>query len=66
MSAYRAQPLPIHFGEMREWLDRNNHPLVRFETETDGDSITIKVQFDGEDLAEGFRHTFRGSYGDQA
>jgi hypothetical protein len=35
-------------GKMREWLDRNGRPLVRFETETDGDSILINVQFDGD------------------
>jgi hypothetical protein len=53
-------------GKMREWLDRNGRPLVRFETETDGASILINVQFEGEDLAEGFRQAFRASYGDQA
>jgi hypothetical protein len=52
-------------GKMREWLDRQNRPFVRFETEADGDTINIKVQFDGDDLAEGFRQAFRGSYGDQ-
>ena len=51
-------------GEMREWLDRHNRPLVRFETEADGDTITVKVQFDDDDLAELFRQAFRGSYAD--
>ena len=49
-------------GEMREWLDRNNRPLVRFETEADGDAITAKVEFDASDLAEQFRQAFRCSY----
>jgi hypothetical protein len=49
-------------GEMREWLDRQNRPLVRFETASDGNTITIKVQFDDDDLAELFRQEFRGSY----
>jgi hypothetical protein len=51
-------------GEMRQWLDRHNRPLVRFETEADGDTITVKVQFDADDLAELFREAFQGSYGD--
>jgi hypothetical protein len=43
---------------VREWLDRNNRPLVRFETETDDDTILIKVQFDDDALAEAFRKAF--------
>jgi hypothetical protein len=43
---------------VREWLDRNNRPLVRFETETDDDTILIKVQFDDDALAEAFRKEF--------
>jgi hypothetical protein len=39
-------------GEMRQWLDRHNRPLVRFDTEADGGTITIKVQFDSDDLPE--------------
>jgi hypothetical protein len=50
-------------GEMREWLDSNNRPLVRFETKGDSASIEIKVHFDSDDLAELFRRDFRGSYG---
>jgi hypothetical protein len=50
-------------GEMREWLDRHKHSLVRFETAADGDTLTVKIQFDGDDLAELFRHAFQGSYG---
>lgn len=46
-------------GEMRQWLDRHNRPLVRFETEGDSDSIIIKTQFDTDDLAELFRKIFR-------
>ena len=49
-------------GKMREWLDRNDCRLVRFETEADADTITIKVQFDGDDLAEAFRQAFQGTY----
>jgi hypothetical protein len=48
-------------GEMREWLDGQNHPLVRFETEADTD-IIMKVQFDSDGLAELFRQAFQGSY----
>ena len=33
-----------NLGEMREWLDRQNRPLVRFETEADGATISISVQ----------------------
>jgi hypothetical protein len=39
-------------GELRESLDRHKRPLVRFETEWDGDTIIISVQFDSDDLAE--------------
>jgi hypothetical protein len=49
-------------GEMREWLDRHKHPLVSFETAADGDTLTIKIPFDGDDFAEQFRHAFQGSY----
>ena len=50
-------------GAIREWLDLNSRPLVRFETDTKGDSIAIKVRFDADDLAETFRQSFGGSYG---
>lgn len=53
-------------GEMREWLDRQHRPLVRFETESDSDGIIIKTEFDTDDLAELFRQDFEGSYNDQA
>ena len=53
-------------GEMREWLDGHNRPLVRFETEGESDGIIIKTQFDADDLAELFRQDFQGSYDDQA
>ena len=49
-------------GEMREWLDDQNRPLVRFETEADADMIIMKVQFDGDGLAELFRQAFQGLY----
>jgi hypothetical protein len=53
---------PEMLGAMREWLDRNSHPLVRFETEANGDIVKIKVRFDEDDLAEGFRQSFNGCY----
>jgi hypothetical protein len=53
---------PEMLGAMREWLDRNSRPLVRFETEANGDIVTIKVRFDEDDLAEGFRQSFKGGY----
>ncbi|TMJ88046.1 MAG: hypothetical protein E6G79_03180 [Alphaproteobacteria bacterium] len=53
---------PEMLGAMREWLDRNNRPLVRFETETNGDIVVIKIRFDADDLAEGFRQSFKGCY----
>ena len=48
MCAYRAPISTDDLGEMREWLDRNSHPLVRFETEASGDIVTIKVRFDAD------------------
>ena len=54
---------PETLGAMREWLDRNDRPIVRFETERDdAGAITIKIQFEANDLAEQFRQSFRGSY----
>ena len=50
---------------MREWLDRNNCWLERFETEAgDGGSVIVKAQFADDDLAELFRREFEGNYGD--
>ena len=43
---------------VREWLDRHNRPLVRFETETDDGTILIKIQFDDDALAEAFQQEF--------
>jgi len=48
-------------GEMREWLDSQNSPIVRFETASDGAMITITVEFDADELAELFRQAFSGS-----
>ena len=48
---------------MRDWLERNNRPLVRFETETDADTILIKVQFDDDAMAEAFRRSLIASDG---
>ena len=54
---------PETLGAMREWLDQNDRPIVRFETERDdAGAITIKIQFEANDLAEQFRQSFRGSY----
>jgi len=53
---------PKTLGAMRVWLDQNGRPLVRFATEADGDTMLIKVQFDGDELAESFRQSFGGSY----
>jgi len=51
------------YGSGRERIkNRHNRPLVRFESEAVGDTITIKVQFDSDDLAELFRQAFSGSY----
>jgi hypothetical protein len=47
-------------GAMREWLDRNDRRLSHFETEADGDIVTIKVQLDSDASAELFRQAFRG------
>jgi len=50
-------------GDMRQWLDRNDWaPVAGFQTERNGDSIQIKVQFNDNALAERFRLAFRGSY----
>ena len=49
-------------GAMRDWLDRNGRPLVRFETASDGDAISVKVQFEDDALAEAFRQHFEGEY----
>jgi len=62
----RVDFCPKSLGEMRQWPDRHNRPLVRFETEADGDTITVKVQFEADDLAELFRQAFQGSYDGQS
>ena len=50
-------------GEMRQWLDNHNEPGVRFETETDSDGmISMKIEFETNELAEQFRQSFGGSY----
>ena len=49
---------------MREWVDRYNCWLERFETEAgEGGSIVIKARFTEDDLAELFRREFEGIYG---
>ena len=54
---------PRMLADIREWFDRNDRPLVRFETEPEeGTAITIKVQFEANDLAEQFRQSFDGFY----
>ena len=59
----------VDFGKilsaMREWLDRRNCRIERFETEGGEDgSITVKAEFDDDLLAEKFRREFQGNYGD--
>jgi hypothetical protein len=50
---------------MREWLDRNNRRVERFETEAGEDGgIIVKVQFADALAAELFRLEFQGNYGD--
>ena len=46
-----------NLGAMRDWLDRNNRPLVRFETTSDG---VMKLHFDDDALGESFRVAFGG------
>jgi len=53
---------PNILGAMRQWLDSHKRPLVRFETEGEDGAITIKVQFDANELAEEFRQSFQGWY----
>ena len=55
---------PEILGDMRQWLDKNNRPIVRFETERgdERENIRIKVQFEANDLAEAFRQSFGGYY----
>ncbi|MBV9018703.1 MAG: hypothetical protein JO058_23895 [Alphaproteobacteria bacterium] len=53
---------PEILAAMREWLDRHERPLVRFETRTDGDLITMKIHLNSDDLAELFRQSFHGAY----
>lgn len=53
---------PNILGAMRQWLDSHKRPLVRFEAEGEDGAITIKVQFDANELAEEFRQSFQGWY----
>jgi hypothetical protein len=48
-------------GAMRDWLDRNNRPLVRFETTSDGENVVVKLHFDDDALGEAFQAAFGGS-----
>ena len=48
-------------GAMRGWLDRNNRPLVRFDTTSDGDNIVMKLHFDDDALGEAFQAAFDGT-----
>jgi hypothetical protein len=48
---------------MRQWPDGHNRPRVRFATETDSDGmISMKIEFETNELAEQFRQSFGGSY----
>lgn len=53
---------PKILAAMREWLDHHERPLVRFETKTDGDLITMQIHLNSDDLAELFRQSFHGAY----
>jgi hypothetical protein len=69
MSVVHVRVSRIDFGKilsaMREWLDRNNYRVDRFETEAgEAEGIIVKAQFDDGILAEQFRLQFRGNYGD--
>ena len=47
---------------MREWLDRNDRPSIRFETASEQvGTIMIRVGFRVNDLAEQFSQQFHGS-----
>jgi len=50
-------------SSMRSWLDHNDRPLVRFETEIDGDAILVKVQFEDDRQGEAFAQDFGGEIG---
>ena len=50
-------------SSMRNWLDHNDRPLVRFETEIDGDAILVKVQFEDDRQGEAFAQDFGGEIG---
>ena len=47
-------------SSMRTWLDHNDRPLVRFETEIDGDAILVKVLFENDGQGETFAQDFGG------
>ena len=50
-------------SSMRSWLDHNDRPLVRFETEIDGDAILVKVHFEDDRQGEAFAQDFGGKIG---
>jgi len=50
-------------SSMRSWLDHNDRPLVRFETEIDGDAILVKVQFEDDRQGEAFAQDFGSEIG---
>ena len=45
-------------GAMREWLDSQKCPEVRFETSADADVILIKIELPSVDLAVAFLQAF--------
>lgn len=48
-------------GAMRNWLDQNGRPLVRFDTASEAEAIIMRVQFEDDALAEAFRQHFDGT-----
>jgi hypothetical protein len=45
-------------GSMREWLDRNQCPVARFETAAEGDLIQVSIEFASEISANAFQQEF--------
>ena len=68
--AVRVVELPVDraafadaLSSIRSWLDHNDRPLVRFETEIEGDAIVVKVQFEDDRQGEAFAQDFGGEIG---
>jgi hypothetical protein len=48
-------------SSIRSWLDHNDRPLVRFETEVNGAAILVRVQFEDDRQGEAFAQDFGGT-----